>query len=319
MTNSEESRIINTNGGDGEAHQNADSIDATSPPSIPGVNPLWDGVTRVKGWIEPSAKLAALIAGLCYAMGFVVLNSGFSRYGFSSLEFFRVGYVAAGLWAFLVLLILGYYFRLLWRLPSRVKGKIKTEKFLLLVINIIGIPSLLIVAGGNLHIQTTWELLLAIALALYCIFCWQGLMLHGLPDPESKMAGYIMHSYAEQAIAGFATLLGFLYLFGHSAYMDIPVHFGGGQPAKVLIVCNRESKGFYEFSGIRLSAGSKYAYIDSSLQSEFITEPLGLLAKSDEDCTVVVSGKDSSYAVSIKKELVSTIIYARSVVVGTVR
>lgn len=269
----------------------------------------------LRNWIEPFSKMSVMTAVICYAIGFIVVNSYLAKYGYFLLDFFRVGYISAGILAIgfallpnIIFWAIVDIFRKAKPIPQRSMPVIAYQFFPGVSISFL----LIILAFSTLPV---W-------LRVWLGIVWLGMVSLWVIDNfklESASGRLRFKNLHSTLVNSFVMLIFYFSSFGQYVYGLIPINFGGGKPTSVLIISDQDSRSYLELAGIKLYATDKFLYIDTSFKNKAISEPVGLLAESERSYTVIVKQNDSLKAVTFDKKLAKAVIHGSSIIIGSLK
>lgn len=250
--------------------------------------------------VELYTKLILGFTASCYAIGILVVNIFYGKYGFYSLSLFRINYVIAGFWAIIVLALIYLFFRILLKSFLSTFGKNKREKdwkrFLLLIAfslsMLLWIPPSI---ASYLGIIIGWNWLF-IALT-GCI----GLTFITKNIKSGSINWSIISSDTDtifNVLFGLSLLVGYLVSFSTSLYPNIPANIGGGQPQKVQLVTPKSFEPYLFVQGVKFI--DLYKDSTTTLHNEVtVTETLDLLLLTDTEIILTLQGtKEQSFSIN---------------------
>jgi hypothetical protein len=271
-------------------------------------------VDGLKSFAEVVGKLSLGALGVCYALGLIVLNVHFSRYGVYSLSLFQVNYITAGIWALLPVVapwVLGLFslwvllhFR--WKFTKRFyryfslplelrpeRERAKQQGSILMWVGLAAcFPVLMWRSGidfrpwlGVLAVGAVWGFLLVL------------MTLIALDRKKQRKKPVIM------LVAVTVTLALVIYatIFGGEAYGTIPAHLGGGAPGQVYFIVEPDVnvKTFFKNMGIHFQGESNR------------TEAVRLLLVTEGEYIILTpeASEAGGRALSIRRDYVKALLF----------
>jgi hypothetical protein len=272
----------------------------------------------LRNWIEPFSKIAVMVTVVCYAAGFIVVNSYLSTYGYYLLDFFRVGYISAGVLAIGFALFPNIIF---WAIVGIIRTFRKKETPLFNNLRIIAFQFVPGVSLTSLLIIVAFSTMQSY-LRILVGFLWLLIILNWVYDNfrlEASSRQFALKNLELNIMMWLFIFISYFPSFGQYVYGLIPVNFGGGKPTSVLIVSDIDSRPYLELAGIKLFTTDKFQYIDTTFKNKVISEPVGLLAESEQSYTVIVKQNDTLKAVTFDKKFAKAIIHGSSVIIGSLK
>jgi cytidine deaminase len=247
----------------------------------------------LKDYFEIVGKGAAGITVAFYLIGFVVVNTHLSRFGYYSVSLLSAQYLVAGVWA-LAPVVLGW-FLVFYTLKDEVLPNNSTAiTWVLLPLGVA--VSLLALAlfsdwfvGLSLPVRGVILAVVGFFMSLPTVaFFWW------LRSRQSPTRQWMPLAVLLACISG---LFLFVYVarFSRILYGDIPGTQGGGKPRLVRLVVKNEAKADLMAVGVRFLDGLP------------TSEPLRLLVATDKEYIFVMGKGDSS--VSVRSDIVQAIVY----------
>jgi hypothetical protein len=235
--------------------------------------------------VEAITKMSLALTALCYTLGVIVVNLHFAQYGYYSLELFRLSYIVAGVWFFL---ILGTWVLLFALFLVRSKAVVQSErskwkKAVLLgftVFMMVSVIYMLWVVGTHLGIaiDRSWAGVLCLG-----IF-GSGVLLYEFSDILRKPLVAIDPVEKVYNVA-FGVLLLVIYTvsFAQVTYSRIPASLGGGGAQLVRVTATEDARLALEGAGISFS--EVLSKRGENVVS--ISDTLGLVFMGEKDIVVV--------------------------------
>jgi len=267
---------------------------------------------NAKSFIEIIGKLSLGILGICYALGLVVLNTYFSRYGIHTLSLFQTNYITAGVWALSpVLLTWVVTIFGIWVL-SHFKSKftkfvyrrysppaefrphrdgIKQLSSIVLWFCMVGI---LVVGIVNLRIEFNrrWIAITFVGVMLGWLLVVLTLDVVNRKNRRLKLLIVLLTVFLTLGLVWYSRI------FGNEVYSTIPSHVGGGAPNMVQFIVEPDAnvKMFFESMGIHFQGDSNR------------TEAVPLLLSTDDEYIIITSEREHG-ALSIRRDFVKALFF----------
>jgi hypothetical protein len=262
--------------------------------------PTKEVLTTAKEVIELVSKVMLGGLAVCYALGLLVVNLYYSRFGVYSLSLFRVTYVAAGVWillpiSFVIFAIVTVMFmldkdvpRMDWRhMPSQYRIVVGVTFLLFLLVALVAL-------AVGLEINLT---------AKQYFFLLFSSSITGTLIVKLSVAAFITR---RRFLSAVLSILLPMCLILHTisiagAYGAIPAHLGGGgtKDVQFLLAIDENDKSFFERSGLLFEERSHWTYNTQ------------LLFATDDEYVVLVK-PDAFFegsTLSIKRDLVKSVLY----------
>jgi hypothetical protein len=100
---------------------------------------------------------------------------------------------------------------------------------------------------------------------------------------------------------------GYVVFFATTTYGTIPKDVGGGRVKEVILIPKAEARSILVASGITVHADASPDSISGV--SQLFTDPIGLLVEIDGQYVLLAGQADSSYAVTVRADLISAVMY----------
>lgn len=237
--------------------------------------------------LERIGKALPLAVAAIYVVGFLVVASRLANYGISSLELFKIQYLAAGFWCgFIFVIYFGFVIVLRSFCPTGFLGNLLSNG-----VSIILITGTILFVGAirSLHFSSLSLLLMFFGLALL------DLILRGESSDRLRPLGRSLSWHL-------GLVLGLLFMFctiqfSNAIYPYISFSLGGGLPRSVVFVLN-EGAGSTSSLLVRDGAGPR-------------TVPYQLLLEN-ENSFVIISPKVGEKAIEFDRKNVAAMIVLES-------
>lgn len=253
--------------------------------------------TRLKETMELIGKSLLALTGFCYLLGLIVTNINLSRYGYFSLSLLQLNYVFAGFWTLLpcflgvplgmlAVVIFAGYEEVVSRLTT---GEKKWMTMTLMLGSMTASFMLIKLCALLLGLHFSWWWLLA------AFFGVAILNLLRLSIVLSFVAGVsLIRLLTFYFLTCFISII-YLSLFARFIYRDIPAGMGGGRPAQVRLVVEKDAVPYIYAAGVGIGA------------DQITSEPVDMiLAAGDE---YVVKPGAAARTVIIPRSSVKAILY----------
>jgi hypothetical protein len=288
-------------------------------------------ITIAKDFLEVGGKLALGVLALCYALGLLVINLYYSRYGVYSLSLFRLNYVIAGVWVVTPVLVMFLALLGLFTIAFFAKP---TRRLIMKLTNLTsngdaGSEPSLPTATAKRRFWTPEEKRRAGFFAV-TVFCLAGTMFIWLKLPialtrmqwGNLIAGAFVVNVAIFAVLYYSlkrqspihrlTLYGLLifllvaagmhtFSFALDTYGSIPPHLGGGgtKEVQLLLKADEAEKMYFRTSGLHF-------YRDLNQ-----TETARLLFETDNELILLVRSNTPNRVntLSIQRDIVISVLY----------
>lgn len=248
----------------------------------------------IKNAVEVIGKVTLGVVAVCYVIGLVVVNVYLNKYGIYSLSLLRLNYISAGIWALIPILI-----PLSAILIIRLRSEVSPVIFWGYLLSFIPLLSVLVPVAIALRFDPSpyWLLVIftGIYLSLLLIMLAESIKEHLYSKDLSK------HVFIG-VLPVLIIIVSHTAIFANSVYGTIPSQIGGGSPKKVqfIVAAENEVRKALTDSGVLFTK-------NESQQDTNKTEPVLLLFVTDQECVVLIKG--ASTAVSIRRDMVKTILY----------
>jgi hypothetical protein len=203
--------------------------------------------------VESLTKGTALVAGVAYVCGFIVVSSYLGQFGIYSVSLVRAEYIFAG---FLSLIPLGctcivgalwYSYIVNSRLELRRLNVSSWREFLewcvaLILIGLLTSVSFgVIVPEGREFARHNWFPIAALATRALLLVTVNGAFLRNFQKEKRPLKPEAVASLAFPVIFTVLVLTSYLTFFAFSIYRDIPFALGGGRPLSVIFLLKPNS------------------------------------------------------------------------------
>ncbi len=250
--------------------------------------------------LEAYTKLVLGFIASCYAVGILVVNIFYGKFGFYSLSLFRINYVIAGFWAILVLVFVYLFFRILLDSFRHIFGKNKREKELIRFIALLIFSAALLIFVSTtiaryFEIEMGWKWLL-IPLAGCMGLTYISKLIKKAPLNLTIFASDTTAIF--NVLFGLSLLVGYIVSFSTSLFPNIPANIGGGHPQKVQLVISKSFEPYLAVQGVKFidlqSDSTKVDY-----HKVIITDTLDLLLLTDREIVLTVRNfKNQSFSIN---------------------
>lgn len=243
--------------------------------------------------LERAGKALPLAVAAIYLVGFLVVASHLAKYGTSSLELFKVQYLAAGFWC-------GFVFATYFGMLTGIRHSLRFEEQVPPRVGVIwscvlpnGILIICMLAGFGFisYVPPTHPPLPSFWLLLL-LLCWLALIdfVLGLQEVRQQPAVF------RELFFG-VLFMAYILLFSKAFYPYTSFNFGGGRPRSVVFVLNDGAGPTSPFL-VRDGAGPR-------------TIPYQLLLEN-ENSFVVISPKAGEKAIEFDRKSVAAMIVLES-------
>ncbi|MCJ7459689.1 MAG: hypothetical protein MUP17_11970 [candidate division Zixibacteria bacterium] len=228
--------------------------------------------------IEIAKNLAAIVlgsVGLLLFIGFCVLNSYYSKYGFSSFNLLQSRVIASGLIFVIAVIVINIRYLVPGVMP-RLRGYHRKERrivvrlgleLILLLFFAFLYSVLLKYLGFGLDVKPNTFLKLFYNMVILSLLTGYMAVFY-----DFYLNNSIGSLYRKQFILVIIFLMSMasIYFFGKEFYPSIPQAFGGGKPLEVQIIWNTQQNGVEGFFTTQESGTLNVGYIGDNSESYFL-------------------------------------------------
>lgn len=246
----------------------------------------------LKNVVELISKVALGTVALCYVLGLAVVNIYLNKYGVFALDLFRLNYISAGIWT-LMPVVIAILVLMVFRMRSQVR---RTT----LLGYLLSLTPFLFVLAVSLRFKPSQFWILAIingSFLAYMLIVATESVARNINTPQ--LGNYILMALLPTSLL----LLSHTAIFANLVYGTIPSQIGGGRPKPVQLIVSEEN----ENKKILIESGLSLVKNENQTDSNK-SETVLLLFLTDQECIVLVKG--GSNAISIRRDLIKTILYA---------